>query len=69
MYLMFTLANNECMSNVSWIIHTKSNCQDYVDTGESVNCDVPEMKEANNVHKSKENTNLKKRKLNWTTKY
>ena len=51
-YLMhkFTFWHNIGMGNMSRIVNTKSNGQNYVDAGEGVNSHVPKMKHSYHVN-------------------
>ena len=42
------------MADVNRVIHAETNRQDYVDTADDVDGDVPEVKEANNVQQSED---------------
>ena len=45
------------MADMNRVINTEANCQDYVDTTDDVDGDVPEVKEANNVHQGEDHSN------------
>ena len=44
------------MADMNRVINTEANCQDYVDTTDDVDGDVPEVKEANNVEESEDDS-------------